>query len=76
MTTLSNLFPHLDVAKLFVEAVSPSGASLLFAGDRTKRVAVANGDLVASMILQIRERFISEVALNRMMGPFDHCPLS
>ena len=74
MATLSNLFPHRDVAKLFVEAVSPSGASLLFVGDRSKRVAVANGDLDANMLLQIRERFISEVALNRMMGPFNRCP--
>ena len=60
MTTLSNLFPHLDVAKLFVEAVSPSGASLLFVRDRTKRVAVANGDLDASMILQIRENLLAK----------------
>ena len=45
MARLADLFPHRDVAMLFVEAVSPSGASLLFVGDRSKRVAVANGDL-------------------------------
>jgi len=74
MARLADLFPHRDVAMLFVEAVSPSGASLLFVGDRSKRVAVANGDLDERMLLQIRERFVSEVALNRMMGPFNHCP--
>ena len=74
MATLSKLFPHQDVADLFNQAVSPSGASLLFVGDRTKRVAVANGELDANMLRQIRERFVSEVSLNRMMGPFDRCP--
>ena len=74
MGTLSSLFPHRDVAKLFVEAVSPFGASLLFVGDRSKRVTVANGDLDDEMVLQIRERFISEVVINRMMGPFNRCP--
>ena len=74
MSSLSKRYPHSDVSELFIQAVSPSGASLLFVGDRTKRVAVANGELDANMLLQIRERFVSEVALNRMMGPFDRCP--
>ena len=62
MSTLADLFPHRDVAKLFEQAISPSGAPLLFVGDRTKRVAVANGDLDTIMMLQIREKFISEVS--------------
>jgi len=74
MSSLSKRYPHSDVSELFIQAVSPSGASLLFVGDRTKRVAVANGELDVNMLLQIRERFVSEAALNRMMGPFDRCP--
>ena len=74
MSTLAELFPHADVALMFDEAVSRTGASLLFVGDRSKRVLAANGDLDSHMLLQIRERFVSEVLLNRMMGPFDRCP--
>ena len=74
MSTLAALFPHTDVAEMFDEAVSRTGASLLFVGDRSKRVLAANGDLDARMLLQIRERFMGDVLLNRMMGPFDRCP--
>ena len=74
MSTLATSFPHRDVAQMFEEAVSCTGASLLFVGDRSKRVLSANGDLDPPMLRQIRERFVSEVLLNRMMGPFDRCP--
>ena len=74
MSPLAALFPHRDIAAMFAEAVSREGASLFFVGDRSKRVVAANGDLDASMLLQIRERFMSEVLLNRMMGPFARCP--
>ncbi len=74
MNKLSTLFPNKDVADMFMQAVSLTGASLLFVGDRSKRVAVANGELDASMLHLIRERFVSETAKNRMMGPFTRCP--
>jgi hypothetical protein len=67
-------FPNFDVIQLFEKAVARTGAPLLFVGDRTKRVVTANGDLEPEMLSQIRERFVSEVSKNRMMGPFERCP--
>ena len=74
MSKLAALFPHSDVAQLFTKAVSPQGASLRFVGDRTKRVVAANGALEPDMVSQIRDRFMSKVSKNRMMGPFERCP--
>jgi hypothetical protein len=74
MELLAPLFPHHDVASLFVQVIQPSGARLLFAGDNSKRVVSTNAALDPAMLAQIRERFISEVSKGRMMGPFDRCP--
>ena len=74
MSALATLFPHRDVAALFEDAVSPLGAPLRFVGDNTKRVVTANGKLAPEMVAQIRERFMSETAEGRMMGPFSRCP--
>jgi hypothetical protein len=74
MAKVASVFPYEDVAHLFSKAVAQTGAPLLFVGDRSKRVIAANGDLEPEMLSQIRERFVSEVAKNRMMGPFNRCP--
>lgn len=74
MRDLASLFPHSDVASMFLQGSSASGALLQFAGDRSKHVTAANGNLEPQMEAQIRERFVAEVALNRMMGPFSRCP--
>ena len=74
MLKLAKVFPHDDVAKMFSVAILPSGAPLLFAGDRSKRVVASNGVLDPDILLQIVERFTSEVSKGRMMGPFDRCP--
>ena len=74
MKLLAPMFPHADVRALFLQAVLPSGARLMFAGDNNKRVLVANAPMKPEILAQIRERFVSEVAKGRMMGPFDRCP--
>jgi hypothetical protein len=74
MERLALLFPHLRVAMLFKEVIQPSGARLHFAGDNNKRVVVANAALEPTMLAQIKERFLSETAKGRMLGPFDRCP--
>ena len=74
MRWFAPLFPHGDVASMFLHAISRTGALLQFAGDRSKRVSALNAPLDDAMKLKIRERFISEVSKNRMMGPFDRCP--
>jgi hypothetical protein len=74
MCDLARLFPHKDVADMFLQGASATGALLRFAGDRAKHVVTANGALDPLMVAQIRERFVSEVAKNRMMGPFSRCP--
>ena len=68
------MFPHANVAMMFKQAILPSGARLMFAGDNSKRVLVANATMKPEMLAQIRERFVSETAKGRMMGPFDRCP--
>ena len=74
MSKLADRFPHKDVAKMFSVAILPSGAPLLFAGDRSKRVVTSNGALDPDILQQITDRFTSEVSKGRMMGPFDRCP--
>ena len=74
MVQLATTFPHSAVASLFSAAVHPLGARVGFAGDSSKRVLIANGALEPAMVIQIRERFIAEVAVGRMMGPFVRCP--
>jgi hypothetical protein len=74
MELLAPLFPHRDVAALFLQVIQPTGARLMFAGDNSKRVISANAELDPTLLRQIRERFISEVAKGRMMGPFSRCP--
>ena len=59
---------------MFSTAILPTGAPLLFAGDRSKRVRNSNSALAPDVLLRIVERFTSEVAKGRMMGPFDRCP--
>jgi hypothetical protein len=74
MERLSASFPHVEVAALFREVIQPSGARLRFAGDNSKRVLVANAVLKPAILAQIKERFVSETAKGRMLGPFDRCP--
>ena len=74
MELLAPLFPHQDVASLFVQVIQPSGARLGFAGDNNKRVVTKNATLDPAMLAQIRERFVAEVSKGRMMGPFARCP--
>ena len=74
MSKMASYFPHDDVARMFLLAISPSGAPLLFAGDRSKRVATSNGALDPAIQQRIIERFTSEVTKGRMLGPFDRCP--
>jgi hypothetical protein len=74
MELLAPLFPHQDVASLVVQVIQPSGARLMLAGDNNKRVVTRNATLDPSMLVQIRERFLSEVSKGRMMGPFARCP--
>jgi hypothetical protein len=74
MCKMASLFPHVDVARMFSTAILPTGAPLLFAGDRSKRVRTSNSALTPDVLLRIVERFTSEVAKGRMMGPFDRCP--
>jgi hypothetical protein len=74
MELLAPLFPHQDVASLFVQVIQPSGARLGFAGDNNKRVVTKNATLDPAMLAQIRERFVAEVSKSRMMGPFARCP--
>ena len=74
MELLAPLFPHQDVASLFVQVIQPTGARLMFAGDNSKRVISANAEFEPQMLAQIRERFVSESAKGRMMGPFNRCP--
>ena len=74
MGKMASLFPHADVARMFSTAILPTGAPLLFAGDRSKRVRTSNSDLAPDVLLRIVERFTSEVAKGRMMGPFNRCP--
>ena len=74
MERLSLSFPHREVAALFREVIQPSGARLRFAGDNSKCVLVANAALKPAMLAQIKERFVSETAKGRMLGPFDRCP--
>ena len=74
MEQLAVMFPHANVAMMFKQAILPSGARLMFAGDNNKRVLVANAPMKPEVLAQIRERFVSEVSKGRMMGPFDRCP--
>jgi hypothetical protein len=74
MELLAPLFPHRDVAALFLQVIQPSGARLMFAGDSSKRVVSANAEMDPLILSQIRERFVSETAKGRMMGPFCRCP--
>ena len=74
MRKMARLFPHDNVINMFLTAILPTGAPLLFAGDRSKRVVTSNGVLDTDMQLRITERFASEVAKGRMMGPFNRCP--
>ena len=74
MSKLALLFPQRDIAQMFELAIQSTGAPLRFVGDRSKRVVAANGTLEPEMVSQIRERFVAEAALGRMMGPFDRCP--
>ena len=74
MQRLASLFPHEDVSHLFRLAIRPTGAPSSFAGDRTKRVAIANAPLGPDVLEKIKQRFTAEVDKGRMMGPFDRCP--
>ena len=67
-------YPFLDVANLCTAAASSEGSVSLFAGDRDKCVLAKNSPLAPNEWEKIRQKFLSDVALNRMVGPFPRCP--
>ncbi len=67
-------YPFLDVAHLCTAAASSVGSVSLFAGDRNKCVLAKNSPLAPKEWDKIRQKFLSDVALNRMAGPFPRCP--
>jgi hypothetical protein len=69
----ASTYPFLDVAKLCVAAASSEGSDSLFAGDR-ECVLAKNSPLSPKEWVKIRQKFLSDVALNRMIGPFPRCP--
>ena len=74
ITECASAYPFSDVAKLCVAAASSVGSTSLFAGDRSKCVLAKNSPLSPKEWDKIREKFLADVALNRMSGPFPRCP--
>jgi hypothetical protein len=73
-TACASIYPFRDVADLSVAAASSKGSDSRFAGDRSKRVLAKNSPLSPKEWDKIREKFLADVALNRMVGPFPRCP--
>ena len=69
-TACASIYPFRDVADLSVAAASTKGSDSLFAGDRSKCVLAKNSPLSPKEWDKIREKFLADVALNRMVGPF------
>ena len=74
ITACASAYPFCDVAKLCVAAASLEGSNSLFAGDRSKCVLAKNSPLSPKEWDKIRDKFLADVALNRMSGPFPRCP--
>jgi len=74
ISACASTYPFTDVANLCTAAASSEGSVSLFAGDRDKCVLAKNSPLAPKEWDKIRQKFLSDVALNRMAGPFSRCP--
>jgi hypothetical protein len=67
-------YPFKDIAELCIAAASPEGSDSCFAGDRQKCVLAKNSPLSPLQWENIREKFLDDISLKRMLGPFPRCP--
>ena len=74
ISACASIYPFLDVANLCIAASSSQGSTSNFVGDRDKCVLAKNSPLSPKEWEKIRSKFLSDVSLNRMIGPFPRCP--